>query len=432
MKSAFGPCTADGTSDAAMLASILWTSKSTNWDNLNLSWHRIKPRFSVLGVDMWNRDASTSARAARAAVHAEYASVLHLFDRVIFFATGNKTGVSHSSKPCFTYRRLWRATFGAGHREWAGAGYGIHQDLFGEGLPRLLIGMDADRVVPDMLPLEEIAELLERSWQARHTRTKSEDEPRRSWLRARARSIWLVGRRTVPCLADSFAESMAAAPVAAEPFDQGEWFISPDARKGCAPPSPQAHPVFVVPAKGLWGEDQLCDFPAAYQMPPGASGGCHTTNFSQEALEPLFNGMPRAFGPGQLGRGPYCPSSQLWIAHRNDLDLVLASFELWADAFVANKWEPNVVRWESTTCSLLSPREAVLWLRFPWLHDRKPPSQWVSACVGRCKGPECPRALDAGSIPRLRTRPRDNMRLACRQQGDRHVCTRTVKTQMPG
>ena len=177
---------------------------------------------------------------------------------------------------------------------------------------------------------------------------------------------------------------VAAATSAMVPF-QG----AVDSHKGCRSPVEGAHPVFVVPggSKQLWGDDQLCNFPSAHQMPPGASGGCRTTNLSRAALEDMFPAQSRDFGPGQLGRGPYCPSSQFWIAHSNDLELVLSSLELWADAFVANKWHSNVVRWESTTCSLLAPREAVLWLRFPWVYDNKPPAKWVKACLQRCAAP---------------------------------------------
>mmetsp|Transcript_35948 Transcript_35948/g.71531 ORF Transcript_35948/g.71531 Transcript_35948/m.71531 type:complete len:168 (-) Transcript_35948:177-680(-) len=99
---------------------------------------------------------------------------------------------------------------------------------------------------------------------------------------------------------------------------------------------------------------------------------------SQKRLRHAFDGLPASYGMSELSRGPYCPSSQFWIAHRNDLPLVLASFDLWAEAYEAQRWPGNVLRWESTTCSLLAADEANQWLRFNWL-DKAPPL-WMQRC----------------------------------------------------
>mmetsp|Transcript_2382 Transcript_2382/g.6668 ORF Transcript_2382/g.6668 Transcript_2382/m.6668 type:complete len:397 (-) Transcript_2382:175-1365(-) len=367
MQSALGPCgLAPGeAADLALLSVILWTAPPKNWVTLNRSWHRLRPRFSALAVDTWNRDVNTSSAAARRTVYMQHASILSLFDRVLFVSTGSKLSVSHAVRPSITYRRLWHATFGdteldswTPHNPVEVDQHGdlrSGQVLHGDGLPTLLIGLDADREVPDMLPLSEIAEMLDASFRARHRDPVARVKDRHM-RRTRAEQIWVGGNAT-PCAVDAPGSL-------------------------CHGPTASAFPVFVSPPVGLFMEDELCGYPAARQMPPGASGGCQRVR-APDSLLPAVSQTPmwRAF----LYRGPFCPSSQFFIFHRNDLNFVLSSFEFWRQSFRANenhgKWHKNVVRWESTTCSLMGSDEAVLAPRFLWANKPQPPRIWMhSTC----------------------------------------------------
>ena len=372
-RSSIGPCglPAGEASDAALLAVVLWTAPPPHWATLNRSWHRLRPRFSALAVDTWNRGRRTSAAAARWLVYHKYATLLALFDRVIFLSTGSKEHVAHSVRPSIAYRRLWHATFSDMEADSRAPNNIVdideHGDLrtsrvvHGDGLPTLLIGLDADREVPDLLPLSELAQMLEASWRKRHANPVARAQDRRE-LRERAERIWVDGD-AFPCARDAPG--------------------SP-----CRPVTASAHPVFVSPPVDLFIEDELCSYPTAKQMPPGASGGCKRAA-APVSLLPITAQTPlwRAF----LYRGPFCPSSQFFMFHRNDLDFVLSSFEFWRRAFSANqrhgRWHANVVRWESTTCSLMGADEAVFAPRFLWANKPEPPPLWARRT--------CPKIADA-------------------------------------
>ena len=107
-------------------------------------------------------------------------------------------------------------------------------------------------------------------------------------------------------------------------------------------------------------------------MPPGASGGCNGT--SVRGPWELYPDTNPNGGERRLYRGPYCPSSQFFMVHRLDLDLVLRSFDLWREAFDAARWPDLVTRWETTTCSLLAADEVVVAPKFLWALKRVP---WI-------------------------------------------------------
>lgn len=396
-----GPCVAGGGgahSDVALMTVILWSSPPDTWFMLNTSWHRLRPRFSALAVDTWQRDPDTSADEARRRVYTQYARILQLFHRVNFFSTGAaKHLMAHAVKSSVTYARLWRSTFDGRLPAQAGPVEGTlsrgaespldQTGLFDDPLPRLLIGLDADREVPDLLPLDAFAELLERSWEVRQASMARMGETR-AWVRRRAHQIWGRGQH-LPCLSNGSATDLGGEHAPGGGRGQtagarGQTRGHPSSHARCRAPPADASPVFIAPVRHLWGTkgapaQSPCSYPAARAMPPGTNA-CDTTALQAplapfRAVAGLLESRP-LYGAAQLSRGPFCPSSQFWIAHRNDLPLVLASFDLWQDALRSRKWDANVVRWESTTCSLLRHDEAVYWLTLPYL----PPSSWVRHC----------------------------------------------------
>ena len=67
-----------------------------------------------------------------------------------------------------------------------------------------------------------------------------------------------------------------------------------------------------------------------------------------------------------LSRGPWCPPSTFWILHRRSLDRMLTSLTLWQQAWdaMALTRDQKRLRWEYTSCAMLSPDEAALLLYY--------------------------------------------------------------------
>jgi hypothetical protein len=269
-----------------------------------------------------------------------------------------------------------------------------HGDLRGQlhsdGLPRLIVGLDADAEVPDLLPIDAIAATLERSWNRRHHNPAStaKRQRRAQHLLARARRIWVDGVR-LPCLGRRSARLHRTHEYNTE-YHLSSTLLP---RHGtCDEPPPDAYPVFVSPPAGRISDTRYnlslttwaCKWPAATHMPHGACGGCSGTPTPPLQLKPLQKAAGNAAQlEGRLYRGPFCPSSQFFIVHRYELKRVLASFDLWHDAFEAGaaRWEPLALSWETTTCALLDEDEASLAVLFPWANLPSPPTRWVQQCL---------------------------------------------------
>ena len=142
-----------GTADIGLLISILGSAETPVWRNVAHSLHSLRPRWSSLAVDIWDRPENCSALEARRGVYARHAEVLALFSRVLFLDSAPRRALPSHIRPSFSYRMHWQSAFAdRATRD----NFGHHS----EGLPELLAGLDADVYVPKGLPLHRIARTL--------------------------------------------------------------------------------------------------------------------------------------------------------------------------------------------------------------------------------------------------------------------------------
>ena len=344
------------TQDVALLAHIAYPRRD-EWITLEQSWHRLRPAFSSLAIDLWDRPEGVSALDVRMEVQQNYSHILGLFDRVLFVSNGNRSALPHSVRSSVAYRHHFAATFGGAD---ADVRAGRFSELHGKALPRVIAGLDARELVPAGLPIDEIADLLERS--KAHRQQIDGADGLVEHARERARAAW-VNNSVVGC----------------SDGDGGAW---------CGTPA-NAEPVFVVPretcqlrqvdSNAYPSAETLSNSDAVY------SHWCDKENVTAEqhsrgiGCAPLKRSVvERAHAAsGVLARGPWCPSSRFYLFHRDDLDRTMASYSLWREALdsslergtpghsaatLARANTTTEIRWEATTCSMLAPHEAVLWL----------------------------------------------------------------------
>ena len=92
-----------------------WRTSRTRreeWVTLEQSWHRLRPAFSSLAIDLWDRPDGLSALDVRLEVQQNYSHILGLFDRVLFVSNGNRSALPHSVRSSVAYRHHFAATFG--------------------------------------------------------------------------------------------------------------------------------------------------------------------------------------------------------------------------------------------------------------------------------------------------------------------------------
>ena len=140
--------------DIGVLVSILSEAEPNVWANVEHSLAALRPRWSSLAIDAWDRPAGTSTLAVRQRVHLMHANVLARFSRVLFLDTAPRSSMPSHIRSSYSYRLHWNAAFGDVVSRGA---FGYHS----EGLPQVLIGLDADIHVPERLPIESIAGALE-------------------------------------------------------------------------------------------------------------------------------------------------------------------------------------------------------------------------------------------------------------------------------
>lgn len=333
----------DGPADVGLLISILHTAEAEIWRNVGVSVRRLQPRWSSLAVDLWNRPSNASATATRQAIWQKHEGVLSLFSRVLYLDTAPRMHVPSHVRPSFSYRLHWSSAFADPASRLP---FGMHS----EGLPELLVGVDADVEVPRHLPLARIADLLAESTPAPDSAV--------ALARARARDIW-VGGRTPTCSSSARSSTRAAAAAAARVRTDGS-LASP-----CEVVTENHQPVFVSPRDlRLLKVEKRTSFAelGMYMSPLGLGNCCGRQNINAPEVLRRRSGAAVA----TLARGPYCPPSTFFISHRRHLDRLLDSFRLWQEAWDEGALTRDMkrVRWEYVACSLLAPGEAGLLLYY--------------------------------------------------------------------
>ena len=323
--------------DVGLLISVLHDSAPHVWQNIEHTIHAVNPRFSSLAVDLWSRMANTSALHARQNVYMQHAPVLALFSRVLFLDTASRASVPSHVRPSFSYRIHWHTTFSDYASSWP---FGAHA----EGLPTLLVGVDADVYVPKHLPLHRLADVL-----GEHGDT---DRATLADVAQRANDVWLHGQKP-PCAKASAAATPESA--AGRPARQQLCEVVSTAHRPIWA-SPRDLASLQLERRRSYGELGM------YLHPLGLGNCCGRQNEKAPDVLRQRTGATVA----TLSRGPYCPSSTFFVAHRRHLPRLLHSFRFWQEAWDARALTRDTVRlrWEYVACSLLAPGEAVLLLHY--------------------------------------------------------------------
>jgi len=304
-----------------------------------------------------------SAAGARMEVHTHHSAVLALFDHVHFLDLGSRVAPDGSALDrhiisSFSYAVHFQLAFGHRHETFSMNGEDRQLRV---RLPTLLLALDADTWVHAefIAALEEISDLLNHSAVARRA--------------ARNDAVAANGaeERHDPARLATSSEGGSAASHWAHNHKQS------------------VQPLFVSPTtfsrssyrQACTTEHKTLGFPLQFK----ASGCSDHTPPAEMAVTGTDS---------WLSRGPYCPSSQFFVFHRLDLDAVLRSLSFWKQAYTERRVEaermvagvgqahrlahnhtgrrgPSLdptffyrARWEFTTCELLAPNEAVLYLHF--------------------------------------------------------------------
>lgn len=357
--------------DLGLLISILHTAQPAIWHNVKRTMRRLRPQWSSLAVDMWQRSSNSSAADARLAVLTRHANVLALFSRVLFLDTAPRDNVNLHVRPSFSYRMHWHASFGDPASRW---NFGSHS----EGLPTLLAGIDADVTVPHNLPLDRLARVLATTpVSSVHAVTDAEQRARGIWLRGEVPPC--RGPRSSSAASPSFAatslpSSHAALSAAASSLAGVSSFAhgiptasasgaTPSVASPCEVVTERHRPLFISPRNlADLAKERRTSFAelGMYFSHLGMGNCCGRQNVNAPAS--LHLGAATA----TLSRGPWCPPSTFWILHRRSLDRMLTSLTLWQQAWdaMALTRDQKRLRWEYTSCAMLSPDEAALLLYY--------------------------------------------------------------------
>lgn len=324
--------------DVGVLISILSRAPTDVWKNVEQSMTMLRPRWSSLAIDLWDRAPSSSALRAQTDVHAAYASILARFSRTLFLNMAPRHGIPNHVRSSYSYRIHWLAAFGDSVAR--DGGFGYHS----EGLPPVLIGLDADIHVPERLPVERIAATLEMSQPA----AESAQAIRLADAAVEAaRPVWVEGRKP-PCI--KAASLRMRQPKLQLPRGQL-----------CDVVSSTDHPLFIAPRnlRRLREErdrSYLEMFNHFNEMGLGACCGRQNVAAAPEWRSRVGSAV------ATFSRGPWCPPSNFFLLHRRSLPRMLASLRTWQQAIdrQALFGDAKMYRWEYVGCSMLRPGESVL------------------------------------------------------------------------
>ena len=344
------------TQDIGLLISILHTSEEGVWRNVGESVRRLRPRWCSIAVDLWNRPPNVSIAIARAAVWEQRSHVLAQFSRVLFLDTASRAHVPSHVRPSFSYRLHWSASFSD---PVARSDFGMHS----EGIPELLIGVDADVEVPFNLPTQRLVRLLTSSSETSHEAIADAE--------TRAHDAWLHGK-VPPCSAASGEASNgrgAGASTEKKRLAQRSKYPAPAAIASAVSPCEVAtdrHRPMYVSVRNLADlrVEKRTSFAelGMYFQSLGLGNCCGRQN------TPALDRMRRqsAAAVATLSRGPWCPPSTFFVLHRRSLGRLLRSFQLWQKAWDAKALTRDAkrLRWEYVSCALLAPGEATLLLYY--------------------------------------------------------------------
>jgi hypothetical protein len=385
---AMPPCVASGGRDIGLLISILFSAPPEEWHITMRNLQRLRPRFSSLAIDVWRRPSNMSALDARRETYRLNGKVLALFDRVAFYDVRPRVGAGggvfdRHVMPCVSWEMHWRSVF-------------AHQDGFStqgctwsrSALPLLLAGIDADTPAPHGVEnsLDDIARILSESNVARAS-ARAANAREREAVSACARD----GQVPIYPFHDVRPTPGSRTGVEDPHIRVGRDCVGHTNNFSSTPqwPMERVHPVFITANdQGHQRYSASCrwDMNVKDMLPPADRGPCETRRW------PRRDGLPRHSSEGFLARGPYCPSSVFYIFHRDDLPMVLQSHAHWRAIYEVTRakldertrgpperrgrpedWRESYKdRWEFTTCALLAPNEAALFLRYP---DPARPSQ---------------------------------------------------------
>lgn len=355
--------------DLGLLISILYTAEASVWYNVEHTLDALRPRWSSLAVDLWNRPSNSSASEVRLALLQRHGKVIARFCRVLFLETAPRTHVPSHVRPSFSYRLHWHAAFTDPMVRQAARG------RHAEGLPTLLAGVDADYYVPDNLPLDRFIRVLEGSQP-----TASEDAITRA--KTRARRAWLRGR--VPPCGKQPALHVRQRPslprTALEETGEG---TASSTRSMCEVVSPAHRPLWVSPRDltALPVEQRTSYAELGMYFYPLRLGNCCGR---QNIDAPKWMRAASAAQVATLSRGPWCPPSTFWVLHRSSLGRLLDGMRLWQEAWDARALTRDLkrMRWEFVGCSLLAPGEAALLLYYNQSALREAATPAAAAAAG--------------------------------------------------
>jgi hypothetical protein len=359
--------------DVGVLISILHTAEPSVWRNVGRSVRRLRPRWSSLAVDLWNRDSNTSATSARHSVLTRHAGVLALFSRVLFLDTASRSDVPSHVRPSFSYRLHWHAAFSDSLSR---GEFGMHS----EGLPTLLVGVDADVTVPSNLPVSRLSEILDRSRSpSKQVVLDAETRARQAWLHGRVPRCSTAGSLAPSSSTPTGAqfETLAAAGEAsASASEAATRGTDAEGRAGvvttssttispCEVVSADHQPLYLsVRDLSRLQLEQRTSFGelGMYLYPLRLGKCCGRQNTNAPAALRVESGASVA----TLSRGPWCPPSTFFVVHKRSLDRVLSGFKLWQRAWDARALtrDKKRLRWEYVACTLLAPGESVLLLYY--------------------------------------------------------------------
>lgn len=341
------------TRDVGLLVSIIATADQRIWWNLEHSVRSLRPRWSSLAVDLWSRANGMTAAEARLKIYLNYTSVLSLFDRTLFLNTAQRSHIPVHVRSSFSYRLHWLAAF---------ADPATRDPTRGpnrEGLPEILMGMDADYFIPAQLPIESIANVLRRASAARQGASFA---ARAAETEARARSIWVNGT-TPRCSALGAATHGGGG----QAFDQQCEVVRQDSTPLYV--CPRNLPLMRMEQSQAGGE--LRD-----ALRPRKLGSCCGRQNVRVANASLLEASGAS--AATLSRGPWCPTSTVFLLHASSLDRHLAALRVWqdavdrrllrraADAQSAREWP--LLRWEYVGCSMLAKGESVMLAYYNFSH----------------------------------------------------------------
>ena len=308
--------------DVGVLVSIFHRSSGQDWLNLARSMRIIRPVWSSLAIDGWG--VETSQQAMRQRIYSQHTAVLSLFSRVLFLATGPRSHVQHHVRSSGSYKLHWLATFASARINFVEARPGAIMEY----LPALLMGLDADTVVPPQLPVEAYHSILD----------------------AGAHLLDLKGLESRRRAAEQ------------------DWIGS---AQGCRPVGPKQCEVSATPSRLVYIHpivhrevDVLHRYAEQAQAQLNLQGRSNCCDYARHRVPKLFKQKLRSARSAHsfIRRGPHCPPTSFWILHRRDLPLMLDTLRVWHKAMLANTDNQSnpLMRLEFLGCSLLASHEGVL------------------------------------------------------------------------